>query len=77
MTDALERNSTDVGRVQHPGSKWIIEHRASLPTNCWVAASAKGLEAENAEIGELMSDLRRKNVDVINVAIAYITPDAV
>jgi len=71
------RQSMQITLSKHPGSSWIDQNRASLPNNRWVAASAKGKVAENAEIGELMAELKQKNIAPTDVAIAYITADAV
>ena len=71
------RQQGDTISSRHPGSVWIEQNRESLPDNHWVAASANGLVAEGATIGELMSEIDRRNAKPADLAIAFITADAV
>jgi len=65
-----------VSSGKHPGSVWIEQHRASLLNNHWVAASANGLEASATKIDDLMNEIRKKGIHADQVAIAFITRDA-
>ena len=60
-----------------PGSTWIDDNRATLPENQWVAADDSGFLAANPSIDHLMDTLRDAQVNLEQVAIAFITSDAV
>jgi hypothetical protein len=62
---------------RHPGSVWIEQNRSSLHGDRWIAASGDGLEAESNEVKDLMDILRKKQVDPKDVAITFITSDAI
>jgi hypothetical protein len=64
------------GQTPHPGSKWIDANKTSLPDNEWVAANRFGLVASDDTIDGLMAKIKDKNVDLADVAIAFITSDA-
>jgi hypothetical protein len=63
--------------VRHPGSIWIDDNRSTLPNNEWVASNGSKMVAHASSIDELLGALHSKNVNVDEVAIAYITTDAV
>ncbi|NUA26315.1 hypothetical protein [Cupriavidus basilensis] len=56
----------------HPGSVWIDQNFATqVPQDRWVAADATGLVAENVNYDDLIAYLRRQNVSLQDVTIAY------
>ncbi|MBV9850408.1 MAG: hypothetical protein JO250_12095 [Armatimonadetes bacterium] len=61
---------------RHPGSEWIDIHRASLPNNEWAAANQAGLVGTAPSIDDLMAKVRAQNIEPADVAIAFITADA-
>lgn len=74
---AIARTGTGVVEYQrHPGSVWIEGHRDALPDQCWVAANADGLVAQDPTIDGLMGQLRSRDIDQDDVAIAFITSDS-
>lgn len=63
-------------QARNPGSEWIDANRSGLPDNEWVAADAFGFVAADGTIDGLMAKINDKQVDLEQVAIAFITSDA-
>lgn len=72
------QSSSSVGTMQrHRGAEWLEKHRGQLKNNQWVAASGQGIQAEAPTIGDLMSKINELDVDAEELAIEYITDEAI
>jgi hypothetical protein len=67
----LRRGTKVAGYEPHPGTLWINNHIAQLPSNEWVAADAAGLVAHDATMDGLMLKLQQSHVAIADVAVAY------
>ena len=65
------------GYTRHPGSIWIDKHRADLPNDEWAAANQDRLVAHDSTIDGLMVKIQAQQIDLADVAIAFITLDSV
>ena len=63
--------------IRHPGSIWIEEHPDELPRDKWVAADESGLRAIDDTINGLSVQIRDLNISQEDIAIAFITSDAI
>ena len=70
------RRRTPGYRGRHPGIVWIEQHRHELQSNRWVAASASGLVAQSSSNRGLMDAISKKGLKPSDVAIAFISADA-
>jgi len=71
----IRQSSTKVS-ARHPGSLWIETNRKTLPNNHWVAASAEGLQASATRIDELVNAIQKQAISPAQLAITFITEDA-
>lgn len=71
-------SSSPIGTMQrHLGAEWLDTHRDQLKNKQWVAASGQGIQAEAPTIGDLMSKIDDLDVDAEELAIEYITDEAI
>lgn len=63
--------------VRHPGSVWIDANYSTLPNNEWVAADKNGLVDHDPSINSLMERLKKKNIKMDDICLAFITTDAI
>ena len=63
--------------ARNRGTDWLEKNRASLPDNQWVAVSGDGLVAARDRIDELTAYLQHQRIDPTDLAITFITSDAV
>lgn len=61
--------------AQHPGSIWLDNNWNELPNNSWVAATGDGIVENNQFFEGLISELRRKEINLDNVTIVFVTFD--
>lgn len=64
------------GHQRHPGSEWIDANRATLPNNEWVAAGQAGLIGTAPSFDDLMAKVQAQNLPAADVAVAFITGEA-